>query len=161
VRRDLITGRIKMAETKLWLVVADAGRAAFYQADTPKGPLREIQDFIEPDSRLPERELVSDRPGRTFDSAGPGRHAMEPHTPPAEVAAERFARLLADKVDSARQQDRFLHLGLVAPPQFLGLLRKALSEETARRVVLELDKDLTRDTAEELRTHLPERLFQP
>jgi protein required for attachment to host cells len=150
-----------MAENKLWLVVADAGRASVYLADTPKGPLQEIQNFIEPNSRLPERDLVTDRPGRTFDSGGPGRHAMEPHTPPSEVEADRFARWLADRIDTARKQDRFLHLGLVAPPQFLGLLRNALPEETARRVVLELDKDLTRDTPEELRSHLPERLFQP
>ena len=151
-----------MAENKLWLVVADAGRASFYLADTPKGPLQEIQNVIEPNSRLPERDLVTDsRPGRTFDSGGPGRHAVEPHTPPSEVEADRFARWLADRIDMARKQDRFLHLGLLAPQQFLGLPRNALPEETARRVVLESDKGLTRDTPEELRTHLPERLFQP
>jgi protein required for attachment to host cells len=148
-----------MAASKLWLLVADAGRAAVYETDAPRGPLHEVQDFIDPKNRLPEQELARDRPGRTFDSGGPGRHAMESHTPPAQVETERFAGVLADAVDAGLHQHRFEHLGLVAPPQFLGLLRNALSDETARRVVLELDKDLTRETPEALRAHLPERLF--
>jgi protein required for attachment to host cells len=49
---------------------------------------------------------------------------------------------------------------VVAPPQFLGLLRKELSTETARRVVLEVDKDLTRFDADGVRRRLPERLFE-
>jgi protein required for attachment to host cells len=148
-----------MPESKFWLLVADAGRAVIYSADTPRGPLHEVRDFIDPESRLPEQELARDRPGRSFDSFGEGRHAMAPHTSPAEVAADRFAQLLADAVETARQRGRFEHLGLVAPPQFLGRLRQALSAPAARQVVLELDKDLTRDDAESLRAHLPDRLF--
>ncbi len=150
-----------MAKSKLWLVVADAGRGVVYETDSPRGPLQEIRDFIDPDNRLPEQELARDRPGRSFDSAGEGRHAMEPHTPPAQVEAERFARLLADSVEAARHAGRFDYLGLVAPPAFLGLLRQSLTQETARRLVLEVNKDLSRDDPQTLRAHLPARLFQP
>ncbi len=93
-----------MAASKLWLLVADAGRAAVYETDAPRGPLREVQDFIDPNNRLPEQELARDRPGRTFDSSGAGRHAMEPHTPPAQVETERFAGVLADAVETGLHQ---------------------------------------------------------
>jgi protein required for attachment to host cells len=149
-----------MAESKLWLVVADAGRAAIYSAATPRGSLSEVVDFIDPENRMPEQDLARDRPGRTFDSGGAGRHAMEPSTPPGEVEEARFAQLLADAVDRAKDQDRFEHLGLVAPPRFLGVLRKSLSKDAARRVVLEVDKDLTLEDADGIRAHLPERLFR-
>jgi protein required for attachment to host cells len=144
---------------KLWLLVADEGRARLFSADTPLGPLQELHDVIDPEGRVRDQDLVTDRPGRTFDSAGEGRHAMEPSTDPTETEAVRFAGRLAATLDAARVRDRFEHLGLVAAPAFLGHLRKGLSPETARHVVLEVDKDLTRFDPEAIRERLPERLF--
>jgi len=149
-----------MPHSKLWLIVADEGRAALYAADDPTGPLTEVRDFIGADNRLLDQDLVTDKPGRAFDSGGEGRHALEPSTQPGEVEAQRFAKWLAETLDQARTEQRFEMLGLVAPPAFLGLLRKSLPDETARQVVLEIDKDLTRDDAEGVRAHLPERLFE-
>jgi len=149
-----------MSNSKLWLIVADEGRAALYAADDPTGPLIELRDFIDTENRLLDQELITDRPGRAFDSAGEGRHALEPRTQPGEVEAQRFAKWLAETLDQARRGGRFEMLGLVAPPAFLGLLRKSLPDETARQVVLEVDKDLTRDDAKGVRAHLPERLFE-
>ncbi|WPL18395.1 attachment protein [Thiorhodovibrio winogradskyi] len=146
--------------SKLWLIVADAGRAALYAAESSRGPLTEIQDFIEPNSRLLDQDLVTDRPGRGFGSAGQGGHTLEPSTQPGDVEAERFAKRLAEILDQARAEQRFEMLGLVAPPAFLGLLRKRLPDETARQVVLEIDKDLTRHDADGVRARLPERLFK-
>ncbi|MBK5929802.1 host attachment protein [Halochromatium salexigens] len=149
-----------MPNSKLWLIVADEGRAALYAADDPTAPLTEVHDFIGAENRLLDQELVTDKPGRAFDSGGKGRHALEPSTEPGEVEAQRFAKWLAETLDQARTEQRFEMLGLVAPPAFLGLLRKSLPDETARQVVLEIDKDLTRDDAEGVRAHLPERLFE-
>lgn len=148
-----------MADSTMWLLVADAGRAAVYAANTPIGPLQELHDFIDPTARLPERELVTDRPGRTFDSAGQGRHAMEAPTTATEREAREFASQLAELLDRARNEGRYRYLGLVASPGFLGLLRRALPTATARHVVLEVDKDLTRYDAEGIRERLPERLY--
>lgn len=149
-----------MPTSKFWLLVADEGRAALYAAESPTGPLTELRDFIGAENRLQDQDLVTDRPGRSFDSGGEGRHALEPSTQPGEVEAQRFAKELAEALDQARTEQRFEMLGLVAPPAFLGLLRKSLTDETARLVVLEIDKDLTRSDAEGVRAHLPERLFE-
>ncbi|MEA3641670.1 MAG: host attachment protein [Lamprobacter sp.] len=149
-----------MPNSKLWLIVADEGRAALYAAESPTGPLTELRDFIGAENRLLDQDLVTDRPGRAFDSGGEGRHALEPSTQPGEVEAQRFAKRLTEILDQARTEHRFEMLGLVAPPAFLGLLRKSLSDEAARQVVLEIDKDLTRYDAEGVRAHLPERLFE-
>lgn len=149
-----------MPSSKFWLMVADEGRAALYVTDHPTGPLSELRDFIGPENRPKDQDLVTDRPGRSFDSGGEGRHALEPRTEPGEVEAQRFAKRLAEALDQARSQNRFEMLGLVAPPAFLGLLRKSLPDETARQVVLEVDKDLTRYDAEGVRGRLPERLFE-
>lgn len=149
-----------MPNSKLWLIVADEGRAALYAAESPTGPLTELRDFIDPENRLRDQDLVTDRPDRAFDSGGEGRHALESSTQPGEVEAQRFAKWLAETLDQVRTEQRFEMLGLVAPPGFLGLLRKSLSDETTRQVVLEIDKDLTRYDAGGVRAHLPQRLFE-
>jgi len=146
-----------MMETT-WIIVADSGHCRCFEAATRTAPLTEVADLVMPTSRLREQDLVSDRPGRAFDRFGEGRHAMEPRTPAKEVEGRRFAAQIASTLDTARQDGRFDRLGIVAAPAFLGLLRQELSSPLQSLVVLELDKDLTRLGAEEIRSHLPERL---
>jgi protein required for attachment to host cells len=142
------------------IVVADKVRARLFRADKPLGPITEIEDFTHPESRLPARELLSDAHGRAFDSAGQGRHAMETDVDPRRQEALRFATELARELDKKRVRHEFDCLGLVAAPEFLGLLRDALSEQCRALVCLEVDKDLTHlEQAAQIRSHLPEKLY--
>lgn len=148
-----------MKDAKLWLLVADQGRARLFSAMTARGALEELHDVIAPRGRMRDQDLTTDRPGRSFDSSGSGRHAMEPSTDPTEVEAINFAKSLADILNKGRMEGRYRHLGIVAPPAFLGHLRQQMTTETSRELVLEIDKDLTRLDAAAIRDHLPERLF--
>jgi len=142
------------------LVIADKSRARLFKADTPLGPITEIEAFAHPKGRLPARELVSDAHGRAFDSAGQGRHAMENDVDPRRQEALRFATALAERLEQGRVRREFDRLGLVASPQFLGLLRDALSDACRAQVCLELDKDLTQlGQARDIRERLPEKLY--
>jgi len=122
------------------------------------GALEERTDLVMPSSRLLEQELVSDRPGRAFDSFGAGRHAMEPPTSAKEIASGRFAAEIAALLESERQRGAYTWLVLVAPPAFLGQLRGALSGSVKALVSAELGKHLVALDAEAIRGHLPERL---
>jgi protein required for attachment to host cells len=108
--------------------------------------LEEVLDLVNPKGPLPRQALESDKPGRAFDSRGGGqRHAMEPRVDAKEAAATRFARELADALQTGLNEHRFEALYLVAPPHFLGLLRQQLSPGLQRCVAGELGKDLTRE----------------
>ncbi len=141
-----------------WVLVANSTRARILKADNAIGPLQEIEALVHPESRLHERELTSDLPGRAFDSAGQGRHAMEQPVDPKQQEMISFAKFLAQRLDEARERGEFKQLIIVAAPTVLGQLRKALSPETARRVSYELDKNISLLRPEEIRQHLPERL---
>jgi protein required for attachment to host cells len=143
---------------KIWVLVADSGRARLFEAGGAKAPLEEQTDLIMPSARLQEQDLVSDRPGRSFDSAGQGRHSMEPSTPPKEVESDRFAARIAALLASERAAGKYTRLVLVAPPSFLGQLRAALSDQVRALVSAELDKDLVRFDVDAIRERLPERL---
>lgn len=144
--------------SKTWVVVAGSSRARIFTVSKPRGPLQEREDLTKPSARQHETDLTSDRPGRSFDSWGKGRHAYEEPTPPKAREALEFSREVADRLDTARARSELERLVLVAAPAFLGLLRQHLGPELKKHVVLEIDKDLSRADAREIRAHLPERL---
>jgi len=142
-----------------WILVANSSRARLFSAVSPTGPIQEVEGFAHPEARVHEQELTSDLPGRTFDSAGQGRHAMEVKVGPKEQEQINFAGQLGKYLEQGRVGHSYDHLFLVVTPAFLGLIRQKLTRETASLADSQIDKDLTLHTAEEIRNHLPERLW--
>ncbi|MDH3818400.1 MAG: host attachment protein [Myxococcales bacterium] len=136
---------------KTWILVGhDAGARVFENRGPGKG-LELVETIEHPEGRLRDRDIDSDRPGRSFrkDSGDPRRAAMSRGESPHDRAISDFARALANKLQRARVGNQYERLVLVAPPRFLGLLRASLDGPTAQLVVGSLDKDLaTRKEAE-------------
>ena len=143
----------------VWIVVANRAVARLFRASQPTGPLEELDSFIHPEGRLQEHDLVSDRPGRAFDSFGSGRHAEDPDTAATTQEATNFAIELSRFLQKARTHGKFDALVLIAAPAFLGALRERLDVPTRERVTLEVDKNLVQHNAAEIRGYLPERLY--
>jgi protein required for attachment to host cells len=144
--------------TNTWVVVADSGSARIFTADSPTGSLKEFEDFDHPEARVRERMLVSDRPGRL---TGPGgrQQGTDRREGPQKHEAMSFAHLLADRMSKARAAGSLDHIVLVAAPEFLGMLRKALDDETRSKVEREFSLDLVGMKPAEIRAHLPEDLY--
>jgi protein required for attachment to host cells len=103
--------------------------------------------------------LTRDLPGRSFDSKGQGRHALEREVGPRKQEAIEFARRLATRLEVGRLRGAVERFVLVAPPEFLGLLRGALGAEERKLVASEHALNLVGETPAEIRGHLPERLY--
>lgn len=144
--------------SKIWILAANSGNATLFTADSPTAPLTEFATFDNREARAKQMDLVSDRPGRSFDSHGEGRHAMEVEVDPKKQEQIRFARLIADRLEQGRVENAFGRLVLVVAPMFLGLLRANFSAPLNALVSLEIDKDYTALRPEELRARLPEQL---
>lgn len=142
-----------------WICVADGTRAKMYHCD---GPGREIEPALNyvpaAATRAHNREMTVDRPGRTFDSAGFGRHAYD-EGDWQEEEKHRFALRLADLLERAAAERRFERLVVVAPPAMMGELRQCLAGFEHRMEVVEVVKDLTHATPREIRSHLAEVLL--
>lgn len=143
--------------SKRWVVVADQSKARIFTVEDSRGPLLQVDELEHPEARKREQEMVSDRPGRSFDSAGQGRHAMGTSVEPKKEEAIRFARQVADYLQAAHHEGRFNHLLLVAGPTLLGLLRENLKSLTGANIS-EIEKNLGQFEASEIRSHLPDRL---
>jgi len=140
-----------------WILVADTTRARIFTADTPSSPLEEIEDLSHSKSRLHDREITSDLPGK-IKSVGGGGHAYEQPTDPKKYEAEAFAHSIAQHLEDAHNEGRFEQLLIIAGPSFLGMLRSNLPEQIKKLVRFELDKEITSLSAAEIRQHLPQYL---
>jgi protein required for attachment to host cells len=142
----------------VWIVVANSTRCRIFRQHKHGEPLLPVEDLDHPEGRLRARDLASDRPGRAFDSAGSGRHAMGQTVDPLEQETIRFAKTVADRIDAGRKRECFDRLVLVADPRFLGHLRQGLSSATRQRLTTELKKNLAEADPSVIREALPYRL---
>jgi protein required for attachment to host cells len=139
---------------RTWVVVAESSRARIFEASGQGAELQELSDLVHPASRLKGQALMSDSPGRAFDSKGRGRHAMSQETDVRRNESKIFADEIANQLEAGRTGGKFGRLILVAPPEFLGLLRASLGPETAGLVAATVNKNIARLKPEEIRKHL-------
>jgi protein required for attachment to host cells len=147
-----------MKKTVTWILVADGKRARILSNDGPGRGLASVAGGERSIELKPTREMVSDKPGRAFESATSAHHAVEPKIDWHRFEKTKFARGMARLLDEAGAKGKYDRLVLVAPPRTLGDLRAALAEPTRARVEAEIDKDLTHESIHELTRHLGERL---
>jgi protein required for attachment to host cells len=125
-----------------WYLVIDSGRARILQGlpapGAPAGP--EIR-LSAPVHKL--RDLMADRPGRSFASAGGGRRsAMEYASDPVTEERRALVRRALDRLERHRRRGDFDRFVLVAGPRLLGLVREALSPPLKAALAREIEKDL-------------------
>jgi protein required for attachment to host cells len=137
-----------------WVLVADGARAKPFLPDRPGQGLVEVPDTGLEVAHAPTRDINADRPGRTFDRGGEGRHAKEPPTDPHREAKRKFARQVAELLQDGLNRGAYDRLVLVAPPQALGDLRGQLGKAVQAKVSGELGKDLTHLPVHELPQHI-------
>lgn len=146
-----------------WILVSDASRAKLFSAELREDDWSLVEEFEHPEGREMDRDIGSSPPGRTHQSkvAGAQRTAMDPHTSPKEVEAERFAQLLGNYFEEATAKRQFDYLVLVAPPQFLGKLHGTLGKQAAKHLRATVNKDLSMLEAADLRQRLVDTVFPP
>ena len=124
--------------TTTWIVTADSARAKVLQVADRGQHLAEVEDLLNPEGKFHEGDLVTD--------------TNEP-TSAVEHSVDLFSKRVGEYLEKALTQNRYDKLYLVAPPKFLGKLRKNLGREVEKLVADELDKDLYRANARELEAY--------
>jgi protein required for attachment to host cells len=144
-----------MANT--WVLVADSSRARIFAVDSPTSPLTEFRTLVHPEGRQHEQDITSDLPGSQAGQDG-RHHAVSSETDPKKTEAIKFAKSISDYLEESINKHAYTRLVVVAAPAFLGLLREHMGPESSKRITLELDKDLTQHSTDDIRQHLPNRL---
>jgi len=135
-----------------WVVIAHRSGARVLEH---KGhTLRLVAELSNSAGRKKDREILSERPGRTQDRHGHGHHALGLEGSAHDHVALNFAREIAALLSTGRNDQRFGRLVLVAEPRFLGMLRGELDHVTGSMVSGTLSKDLAHVSIAELPGHL-------
>lgn len=129
-------------EREAWIVVADDAYARIFRLENHRN-LEEVETLVHPESRLREQDLVSDRPGRTFESHTVARRSLGQTISPKKQEAIVFAKLVANYLNEAVASGKCVKFYLAASPSFLGLLRPQLNKATTKLIESEINKEIT------------------
>jgi protein required for attachment to host cells len=140
--------------TTSWVVVANRVGARFFEHRGPGKPLVLRESVDHPQGRFQDRDVGTDRPGRSGESGSTSRHAMEPHETAHEHDAHVFAKDLARRLSKARAEHAFGRLVLVAEHHFLGYLERELDKPTDALVTDRVHKDLANVADRDVGSHL-------
>ena len=127
-----------MQPVRTWIVVADSARARIFFSERRNQDWQLMESLEHPESRARTPELVTAMP------------AMERGELPKEHEGEVFARQLGRRLGRAFHAHEFRRLVLVAPPEMMGYLRRALPPGVAGAVTHEITKDLSQLKQDEL-----------
>lgn len=135
-----------ISSKRRWVLVADRSKALFYSVDSNGQGLRSVAEFDNPDGRLKDGEINSDRQGRVKDRFGGARHSMSKSMTPSKQKATEFAQVIAEFFNRGRIDDRYDELVLIAPPTLIGLIRDAMKPATSKLICASIKKDLIGQT---------------
>jgi len=145
--------------TRSWLLVADSSRARIYSYDKKDGDWDLEAELDHPESRTRTSELVTDQQGRGRQGGTGGHAPAKSNEVDAHANEEvKFAREVSERLTGGFDKHSYAKLGLVAPPHFLGLLRKNLADHIGRTLFLELGKDYATASEAELKDRLLARI---
>ena len=126
----------------IWILVANQAEAQIYASEQLPGSLLLVDILANKEGATHPGDLVSDAPGRAFDSTGSGRHAMEPNTGVKEEQRRRFVKKMTGRLQAAHIKGDFSQLVLLAAPAVLGVIRKSLTADLKKIVIKEIPKDV-------------------
>jgi protein required for attachment to host cells len=134
-------GRMPIEKRRIWALVMNSTRARIVRSlgwrrgeDDENGPPAEIDRQIEAKQL---RDVMADRPGRSFASVGSRRSAMEYGSDPLAEETRGLIREVIELLEKGQRKGAFRELALYAEPQVLGELRKMLPKTLQDSVVKE------------------------
>lgn len=137
-----------------FVFVGDGRKALFLRNDgDEKFPnLKTEQVFAE--ENPPTHEQGTDRPGRAVSRGDGHRNSSVAQTDWHQLEEHRFTARVAAALETLVRSRKVPALVIAAPPRTLADLRRDLHPDVRKRVVAEIDKDLTKHPVAEIETHL-------
>jgi protein required for attachment to host cells len=147
---------------KVWVLVCDAARGRLFEVHEGPSPWQLVESFSHELSRSKSSELATDHAGRSASKGGSVHHnALAPASTPKEVEQGHFVHTLARMLDREIRANHFRRWVLVAPPHFLGMIKKELTVELIDALQACVPKDLSRMNPFELSEHLRDAVRVP
>jgi protein required for attachment to host cells len=143
-----------MTQNKTWILIADGGCARVLTSSGTDHHLAAVPGLSFEADLPANREIGTDRPGRSHESQGTARHAIEPHIDQHAELKRKFVTGVLHTLAAKHTEGAFDKLIIVAPPPVLGVIRPELKGALRDATVRQIDKDLTKTPIHEIASHL-------
>jgi len=124
------------------VLVADGRKLLFFRnhGDENQIDLRTEAHDARKDRK--DRDIKTDAPGATKQSAGYGRSTYE-EPDFHQQEEDRWVKDAAEELKARALRNDFDALAIVAPPKALGVLKKYLHKEVERRIICTVNKEMS------------------
>lgn len=141
---------MKRTTSKTWVLVVNGARCRILRG-IPEGGDDALAELVLRSESRNLRDIMSDKPGRSFASAGGGRRsAMEYAGDPIVEDQQEFIRQIIALLECHRRAGDFEKLAVFAEHDMLGHLRRMMPRTLADLVIREVPKNLLHHSAQEL-----------
>jgi protein required for attachment to host cells len=124
------------------VLVADGRKMLFFRNHGDENQIDLRTEAHDARKERKDRDIKSDAPGATKQSAGFGRSTYE-ETDFHEQEEERWIKDAAAEINKRALENDFEALVIVAPPRSLGLFRKELHKEAEKRLLATINKEMS------------------
>ncbi len=137
-----------------WILIANGARARILEHKALGSGITALEGMEYSQQSLSSSQIMADKPGRAFSTAGTARSAMQPSTDPVAKREADFAHNLAEILNDKFSIKAFDRLAIFAAPKAMGDIREALSENIKTAIIAEIAKDLTKVPNDKIAKHL-------
>jgi protein required for attachment to host cells len=137
-----------------FIFVGDGRKALFLRNDGDEKFANLVTERVIVDENPSTHEQGAERPGRAFVGPNATRRSAMETTDWHEIEEHRFAQRVSLALERLVRERAAPALVIVAPPRTLADLRSALHDDVKARVVLEINKDLTKIPVWEIEKHI-------
>jgi len=134
------------------LVVANGAEATFFRYTDEGSALEKVWGLGNSFAHIQDQDIVTDRPG-VMSGGGSnihGKDAMGVENSASDKAKEDFIKEVADKIESARKQNKLESVDIIAEPKTMGILRKNFSSSLSKLIDRSVSKDGSAKSTEDL-----------
>jgi protein required for attachment to host cells len=124
------------------VLVADGRKMLFFRNQGDENQMDLRTEAHDARYERKDREIKTDAPGTTKQSAGFGRSTYE--EPDFQQQEEdRWIKDAADELKARVLRNDFDALAIIAPPKALGVIKKCLHKEVEKRLVCTVNKEMS------------------
>jgi protein required for attachment to host cells len=146
----------------VWILVCDSSKSRLFETQDGAATWVLLESKTHEESRSRVGALVSDHAGsRSSEGSSVHHNGLTPSSSPKEVEKGHFAHTIVKMLDQAMRAKRFRRWVLVAPPHFVGLIKKELTSELDKHLLTTVDKNLTELEPRELTERLRDAVRLP
>ena len=124
------------------VMVADGKKALFLRNHGDQNQIDLRTEAHDHRTDRKDREIKTDAPGGTHQSAGYG-HSTYEETDFHQQEEDRWIKDAAEELKRRALRNDFEALAIVAPPKALGVLKKCLHKEVEKRIVCTVNKEMS------------------